>query len=57
MARSGLLQVLQVLLPGPGVLVVGQPNSCSLLEIMVLSEGPGGEGGSAWREVEFGTAE
>ena len=52
-----MFQVLHVLLPGPGHLVDGQPNCGSLLEIMVLSERPGGKGGSAWREVEFGTAE
>ena len=44
--KAGLLQVLVLLLPGPDLLVVAQPNSGSLLEIMVLSEGPGGKGGS-----------
>ena len=55
--KAGHLQVLHVLLPGPGHLVDGQPNSDSLLEIMVLSEGLGGKGGSSWRGGEFGTAD
>ena len=46
-----------MLLPGPGLLIVGQPNSESLLEIMVLSEGLGGKEGSSWREGEFRTAD